>query len=353
MGRVNTLDLESLLASQAAFQRVSVYGIERFAETIQQDLEAHDANLRNALGEIAEPTTERLWTSGAVDNMEMFEADEYSRVPGQRITGGYNYGAPLRKRQIAIGWTAEYFKRKTVAEFAAQYSAAKKAHILMIYRDLRRALFLSTNYTFKDKLEDPKLDIAVKRLQNADSLGIPPGPNGEVFNAATHTHYTANATLTQAVADAAVTTVLEHRVTAGIRIVIAQADASAWKSLTGFTAYPDPRLGSFAATAGVPNQRATIDRMNNMAIGMFNVAEVWVKPWGISNYPLFYDVGGPRPVRYRYREGDLALQTAAANDAFPLHAEFLESHYGFGVWNRLGAAVLYIGGASYTDPTIS
>jgi hypothetical protein len=354
MGRVNTLDLDSLLSNQAAFQTVQVYGIDRFAAIILQDLQAHDANLRDALAEIAEPTTERLWASAGTDSMEMFEADEYSRVPTQRITAGYNFGAPLRKRQISVGWTAEYFKRKTVAEFAAQYNAAKRAHVGMVLRDLRRSIWLSTNYTFAEKYQDPLISIAVKRLVNADSLAIPPGPNGEVFDSSTHTHYLANATLTDAIALSMVNTVLEHRVTGGVRVVIAQADRAAWEALTSFTAYPDPRLQFVATTSGgVPKQTIRLDTMNDLAIGMFGPAEVWVKPWGISNYPLAYDVSGPKPVVYRFREGDLALQTAAQNDAFPLHADFLESHYGFAIRNRIGAAVLDNGHASYTDPTIN
>lgn len=355
MPKVGTLDIDSLLQNQTAFQTIQSFGIEEFAQAVQQDFEAHDRNLRDMLSGIAAPTeggvAGRLWASSNTDNMEMFEADEGSRVPVQKIKGGYNYGAPLRKRQITVGWDREYFRRKTVGEFAAQLRGTQKAHVLMIYRDLKRSIYLSSNYSFAERYQDPLITIPVKRLQNADSLGIPTGPNGETFDPATHTHYLANATLTQAAATAAVNTVLEHRVTAGMRIVIAQADRTAWEALTGFRAYPDPRVQYNATDQN--RQTIQLDRMNDLAIGTFAAAEVWVKPWVISNYPLFYDNAGPKPVAFRTRDNDLLLETAAENDAFPLHAQFLESFYGFGIRNRLAAAVLYIGGGSYVDPTIN
>lgn len=351
MSKVGTLDIDSLLQNTAAFQTVSAFGLEEFAAVVQRDLEAHDRNMRDMLSGIAAPAEDRLWASSNVDNMEMYEADEGSRVPTQKIKGGYNYGAPLRKRQISVGWDREYFRRRTVSEFAAQLRAAEKAHVLMVYRDLKRSIYLSSNYNFAERYQDPLITIPVKRLVNADSLGIATGPNGETFDASTHTHYLASATLTQAAATSAVETVLEHRVTAGIRIVIAQADRTAWEALTGFKAYPDPRIQYNATDQN--RQTIQLDRMNDLAIGTFAAAEVWVKPWGIANYPLFYDNAGPKPVAFRTREGDLMLETAAENDAFPLHAQFLESHYGFGVRNRTAAAVLMIGDTTYADPTIN
>ncbi len=355
MPKVGTLDIDSLLVNTPAFQTIQSYGIEEFARAVQLDFEAHDRNLRDMLSGVAAPTEGgvqgRLWASSNTDSMEMFEADEGSRVPTQKIKGGYNYGAPLRKRQISVGWDREYFRRKTVAEFAAQLRATQRAHVAMMYRDLKRSIYLSSNFSFAERYEDPLITIPVKRLYNADSLGIPTGPNGEVFDAATHTHYLANATLTQAIATSLVNTVLEHRVTAGIRIVIAQADRTAWEALTGFKAYPDPRIQYTVTDQN--RQTIQLDRMNDLAIGTFAAAEVWVKPWAIANYPLAYDNAGPKPIAFRTRENDLLLETAAENDAFPLHAQFLESHYGFGIRNRSAAAVLYNAGGAYVDPTIN
>jgi hypothetical protein len=50
-------------------------------------------------------------------------------------------------------------------------------------REAKIALFNPTNYTADDYLGDHRTQpiIAVKRLVNADSMPIPPGPNGEIF----------------------------------------------------------------------------------------------------------------------------------------------------------------------------
>jgi hypothetical protein len=350
MGRVGTLDIDALLQNQAAFQTVQVFGVDEFAAAVQRELQAHDGNVRDMVAGIAVPTNERLWTASAGISKEMFEADEYSQVPTQKQLAGYNMGAPLRKRQISVGWTREYFRRKTVGQMSAELLACEEAHILMLYRDVRRALYFSSNYTFAERLQEPLINIPVKRLINADSTVIEVGPNGEIFNGASHNHYLGSATLTAAAVQSAVNTVLEHRITAGLRIVISQTDRTSFEALTGFKSYPDPRI-QFMNT---DQNRQTIDltRMNNLAIGTFSAAEVWVKPWAIANYVLVYDTQRP-PLVFRTREGDLALQTAGEFDAFPLHTQFLESHYGFAVRNRLSAALLYFANGTYADPTIN
>ena len=351
MGRVGTLDIDSLLQNQAAFQTVQTFGVEEFAASVQRELAAHDMNVRDMLAEIASPAPDRLWPGAVGSTKEMFEADEGSQVPTQKISGGYNMGAPLKKRQISVGWDREFFRRTTVGQMAAELRACEEAHVLMLYRDVRRALFHSSNYTFKERYQDPLIDIPVKRLANADSLPIENGPNGETFNAATHSHYLGSATLTAAAVQSTINTVLEHRVTGGLRIVIAQADRTAFEALVGFKAYPDPRIQYVATDQN--RQTINLERMNNLAIGTFGAAEVWVKPWGIANYVLVYDAAGPRPLAYRQREGDLALNLAGQFEAFPLHTDFLEAHYGFGVRYRTAAAILYFANATYADPVIN
>jgi hypothetical protein len=352
MARTGTNDIQSLLANNTSLQSIAGFGLDNLADIITQDLDAWNATINDAVGEIAEVSTDRLRASGNPEGMVMYEVDEYGRAPDQKITAGYNLGFPLRKRQIAIGWTREWFRMHTVRDMLLATQAAEKAHRLMLYRDLRRSLYLSANYTFTDLYQAPSVTLPVKRLLNADSLGIPTGPNSEFFDPATHTHYLGSATLTAAALLSTVNTVLEHRITAGIRIVIAQTDRAAVEALAGYKAYPDPRV-QFMNT---DQNRQTIDltRMNNLAIGTFGAAEVWVKPWAIANYALAYDADGPKPVVFRQLEGNLAgLQIEADNDAFPLHSQFMGAKYGFGVWTRWAAAILNFSNASYTDPVIT
>lgn len=351
---IGTMQLSDLLVNQTGFQTVASFGTEKAAVMVQADLDAHQAVLTDVVSEIASPTTDKLDATGTTAAMTMRRFDEYGKPVTQKVSGAYNLGYPLEKWGIGIGWTREWFRTHTLRDLAVQTLAAEAAHVAAVYAGIRQAIYLSANYSFVDEFGDgPIITIPVKRLVNADGLAIAPGPNGEAFDGATHTHYLANATLTAAFGLSLVNTVLEHRVTGGVRIAIAQADRTAWEALTGFKALNDPRI-QYVAT---DTNRASIDitRMNNLQIGTFSAAEVWVKPWAVSSYPLAYDSANPsKPLRYRQRNGEAlqGLQTAAQNDAFPLHAEFMEAHFGFGVRERTAAAVLDNAHASYTDPTV-
>ncbi len=62
-----------------------------------------------------------------------------------------------------------------------------------------------------------------------------------------------------------------------------------------------------------------------------------------------------KPLAFRQREAASlqGLRIAAQLDTHPLYAQYMEAEFGVGVWTRTNGAVLYFGGASYTDPTIS
>lgn len=351
--KIGTNDLASLAAN--ATQSIADYGLEEMNEAVQADLAAHNAIIADLTGDVALSTTDRQRLSGIADIGEMIDADEYSAAPTQRPAGFQTVGFPLRKVQYAIGWTREWFRMKTPADMARQVFAAQKAHIKRLIRDMKRAIYGSANYSFFDRLGIPQVALAVKRFVNADSLAIPEGPNGEVFDAATHTHYLASATLTAGALTSLVATVLEHG--HGNRIVIAinVADEAAVRALAGFIELRDPRLEIRTDT----NQTIdTIDlsRANNRKIGLFGAAEVWVKPWAIASYAVAYDAEDDRkPLVKRLPTfaGMSGLAVAAELDAFPLHAQFMEDHFGFGTWNRTNGAVLDFGSGTYRDPVIN
>jgi hypothetical protein len=343
--------VSDLAASNVANQIVANYGLDKAAEAVQSELDAHNAIVQDIIGELALPAETRIEAAGGPGSMKMFRAGEHSRVPTQKIGAAYNLGYPIEKFQIALGWTDEWFRRKTVAELAAQVAARRFADLVQVFNEIKRALFLSANYNHDDIWEDPVAVIPVKRLANADGQYI--GPNqatGQTFDGATHTHYLAGAALTNALALSLVNTVLEHFPSGSLRIAIALADRSEWEALTEFRPYAIP------GTVPTPGDSTTTmdqTRNNDIAIGTLGGAQVWVKPWGLDNYPTAYDPAR-KPLRYRERQG-VGLQglfVAAQNRAYPWLAEYAEHYYGLGVKERTGAAVLYVGGGSYVDPTI-
>ncbi len=350
--QTGTLDISSLLA--ARFQSAVAFGLSTIQRILEADVAAHNTIVLQMVSEICEVTTDRQRIYGTSASGEMVEVDEFGRSPTQKSAPGATVGFPLRLFQYGLGWTQKWLETRTPADLAIAVQAAEKAHLKAIQKEVKRAIFLSANYTFNDHLVD-KVDLAVKRFINADSAGIPEGPNGEAFDGATHTHYSPVAALDAASLTALIDNVVEHGHGGMVKVAIARANEAAVRGLTGFTAYQDPRLVFGASTTGVPGTRLDITRLDNRAIGIYGAAEVWVKPWAIANYAFAWDAAAAqKPLGFRQRQQQTlqGLRIAAQLDTHPLHAQYMEAEYGIGVWTRTNGGVLYFNGGAYVDPTI-
>lgn len=348
-----THDISTLLA--ARFQSAADFGMDTITQILNADVAAHNVIVNDLLGGLCDYTTDRQRKYGTSTSGAMVEVDEYGRAPTQIDKPGATVGFPLRLFQYPLGWTRKWLETHTPADMAIATQTAQKAHLQMLQREIKRALFLSSNYTFNDFLVD-KIDLSVKRLVNADSANIPDGPNGETYDGSSHTHYLARAGGSLAASDvtSAINTVVEHGHGNMVKIAISRTDETTWRALSGFTAYQDPRL-VFRAT-DTASQTLDITRLDNRAIGILGAAEVWVKPWGIANYAAIWDSASPeKPLAFRQRAQTSlqGLRIVAEIDTFPLHAQYMEAEFGLGVWARTNGAILYWGNTSYADPTIS
>lgn len=349
-----TLSVADLLATARIGATVFEVGEDRTFQTVQSYMDAHNQIQMDMVADLVEPTTERIVGTGGVDSMQMDEMDEFGRADAQKISAGNTLGFPLRKYGGAIQWTRSYFQEVTLIEFIAQIDAMMTADKLNIEKQIKRAIFLSANYTFIDKFKD-RMSIPVKRLVNADSFPLPTGPNGEIFTASSHTHYVARvSTLAASDVSAIIANVTEHYNSGSARLYINQAQEAAIRLMTAnFTPYVDARIVP-ASTAQVA--RGSLDQTNiyDRAIGIFDAAEVWVKPWIPANYLLAVVVGPQKPLAWRTRRADSGgFGLDYDNESFPLRAREYGREFGIGVWNRVNGAVLYVGGTSYTDPTIT
>jgi hypothetical protein len=350
-----TLDEMAAETTEARTIRLEQMGEERVAAAIQRELDIHGATLAEQMREFAEITTDNQRRDAAHGTSgEMVPLTETGRAPTQIVERGpVTVGFPLEGWQFAIGWTQRALDRASANRLALQVNEARAAHIRRLQAQLKVALYAPTNKTIRDYLTENKIDLAVKRFYNGDGWDIPLGPNGEVFDGATHTHYLAGAALTAPLAMAMIDTVREHNPGVDVRVVINQGNEAEWSALTGFKAFQEQGVVRAAGQLTGPD----IDLRNqaNRAIGRFHGAEVWVKPWALDDYAVAYAMSGPKPLVLRVPEnrgGVPALRLAATNKAYPLLAEFMESEFGFGAGNRAGAAILYPGGASYAVPTI-
>lgn len=347
-----THDINTLKA--ARFQSVAEFGVDTVNQILAADIAAHNLIVTELVGDLCEITTDRQRIYGTSANGDMQEVDEYGRAPSAKQTTGSTVGFPLKLFQYNLGWTSKWLQTRTPADAAEAVQHAQKAHLRVLTRDIKRAIFNATNYTHRDHLVD-NVDLAVKRFVNADSAAIPDGPNGETFDAATHTHYNAAASLAAADLTALIEDVVEHGHGGKVIVAINRSNEAAVRALTGFTAYIDPRL-VMGTQANQPGEKLDITRLDNRAIGLFGAAEVWVKPWAIANYAVCYDAGAAqKPLAFRQRS-QVALQglrIAAEESLHPLTAQFMEAEFGVGVWTRTNGAVLYFASGTYSSPTIS
>lgn len=345
-----THDIGTLLAAKN--QTVVTFGVDRVAQVLEADRAAWNAMVTEQVSDMCELTTERQEAYGASGDGEMQEVDEYGRAATQKPQPGANVAYPLRLFQFNLGWTAKYLQVATPADLAQAQLNAEQAHWRNIQLQLKRAAYGSANYSYRDHLID-NVVLAIKRFVNADGDPIPNGPNGEIYDADTHTHYMANNGWDAGKLTDAINTVIEHGHGGAVKVAINKADETAVRALTGFVAYPDPRL-IYRAT-DTPGQTLDISRLDNRAIGIFQGGEIWVKSWALDNYPFIWDSQDPKkPFAFRQRAQTAlqGLRTANENDDYPLIVKNMEAELGIGAKTRTNGAVLYVGSGSYANPTI-
>jgi len=349
-----TYDLSALLSVRNT--SAEKFGMDNIAEVLAADLTAHNANVATMFTDFCEATTDVQRIYGSSTDGEMVEVDEYGLGPTQSPRVGSQVAFPLRKFQYNTGFTSDFFKMKTPADVAQVAVDAQLAHLKMLRKTIAKAIFGATNYSWVDKY-GLGISLGIKRLVNADSALIPGGPNGEAFDGATHTHYNANATLTNAALLDTLQDVIEHGHGSDLRIAINRSNLSAVMGLADFKAYVDPRL-VLGTQANQPGQSLDVSRLDNVAVGLFNGAEVFVRPWVPANYAFAYSAGDPRkPVVIRrpvYADGTVpGLALASKFEQYPLMAEAYESYFGAGVFTRTNGAALYFAAGAWADPTIS
>jgi len=344
--------LDTLLSIR---QSVLQFGEDRAWESIQIALDAHNAQLADMLGSLVERTTDTRRAYGTGDTKTFDEVDQYGQPDVQKITAGIAVDFPLRRYVNNVQWTRQWLMTNSVAQMVAEINAILDGDRQNVIKQIKRAIFNPTNTSFVDRLGNPaNITLNLKAFLNADSAAVPVGPNGETFDGTTHTHYLANATLTTAAATSLIVAVQEHANTGIPQIFISSADEAAWRALSGFQAYIDPRM-TLNANANQPFIRSNISNIYNRAIGLYGNAQISIKPWMVAGYAFGYIEGQPAPLAMRLPQlnpdlGD--LQPVFDDERYPLRSRTWERQMGVSVWQRQLGAVLDFGHSSYTAPSI-
>jgi len=352
-GTLSTLD--TLASSQ---QTIAAIGEDHAFEAVDRAFAAHNLISAGMTADFAELTEDRQRRYGTPAATKMVELDEFGSPDAQKGAAGSIVGFPMRLYGDGLQWTRKYFQNATGQELAAQVTMLLDADTTNTITLMKKALYSPVNYTSDDKLVSNLLQIplSVKALANADGASLPVGPNAEVFNGATHTHYLTcqtPGTLTPADMNAFIGTVNEHFATGQQMVCIAKGDEQAVRGLVGFTGYYDARLIQPITAASAPGVPLDVVNTNNRAIGLYNGAEVWVKPWSVAGYMFTWMKGQTRPLCQRVRSlAANALVLVSDDDDHPLRSRRYERETGFGVYNRVNGAVLDMIHGIYTGPTI-
>ena len=353
MATVGNYTIADLMAIK--FQSLKAFGLNTISEVVQRELDLHNSLVNDMVGGLCEVTSDGQRIYGTSLDGTMTKVDEFGRAPTVKMDFGDTVGFPFERMQYAIGWTADWFEKKTPADLAVVVRNAEMAHKREIISAIKKALFFSANYAFRDYLVD-YVTVNVKRLVNADSAKIPNGPYGVAFDGASHTHYLGAASLDATALRGVINTVMEHGFGHDLKVAFNYADEAAIRAVTGFIPYLDARIVTPATTRDVPGEKLNISDVYDRPIGLFEGAEIMIKPWVPAFYAFASAYGeNSKPLCFRQSNTDglQGLRIPATYEAFPIHAEYMQAEFGVGVWTRTNGACLKFNNATYSDPTIT
>lgn len=351
---VGTYSIDNLFESRFAAQSAAEFGFDNINEIFAQQLAFWNEEVTMSLSDLAMSTIERQGIAGSSTSVRGVKLDEFGRGKGKLDKPGATVAFPLDRFGYPLGKTSMWLLNAKVPDLGQFFQSVQTAHLRDLRQELKIAMFTSVNKAFVD-LNVDNVSLTVKRFLNADGDQIPDSPqDGSSFNPDTHDHYLANATLDVAALNGLIDTVIEHSVNGDLVVNINRADIAAFQGLTGFVNAQSTRIEVFRDTTrdDVPFVRDDRGKTSNKFVGVFGVADVWVKPWGIANYAMCYDRNAPKPLGYRRHSGQIGLTQKQLVSIDPIAVNFFEALFGFGVMTRTNGAVLQFDNASYVDPTI-
>lgn len=329
----------------------------------------YNRQMGDLIGLLAKPADTREYRyGGATDLVAMHDLDEFGKPSSAKINGASTVAFPIKKWGRALGWNSAFFKTTTIRQFDNLVTGLLLGDRVRVIREIRSALFRATNYNFTDPYDGKTLGI--KALANADGAPLPIGPNGEVYNPATHTHYMGSATHTAAAVSALIANVTEHFSGGKVELLINSAQIAGFTGLAGFV--PATYSGIIQSTSidRVSTAVREIFNVEKLFIGVFNGVEVYSVYWVPASYmvammvqgadkPLAYRIGQPNQMGSTYDSyinggstpgpGDFSIVSEL--DEYPFYAQTAEREIGFGGNGRVSAACLFIGNATYQVPT--
>lgn len=275
-------------------------------------------------------------------------------------SGYYDVGFQLRQWGAESAGSRVDMAYMSIAELQAHVDTIMIQDANTMRHRILTALFENTNLTWPDPIHG---NVTVRRLANTDGTLFPPVLGSETE--ADDEHYHDAAYTVAQIADAnnpALTLrneIAEHFGGIGSSgknfVYFHGADQTAYlAAITGYVAVPDQYI-NFGVTTDttkiLPNVPGRVHG---------RVSGVWLSEWDgyiPDEYGMCILVDVAAPLQMRLDPSDTGLgsglQLVATDNNHPMHRASYENRYGFGVGNRLSAAIIEInnGGATYTPPS--
>jgi hypothetical protein len=351
---VGMYQLTDLLAVRNASS--ASFGLDLINQTLQAEVAYANQQADEMLSDFCQKFTSQSAVWGGGGSIVMEEMDEHGTPLASHSAPGITAQFPLRLYKQKLGWNREYFKKATPAEVASKFLELRKGYFNALIKGMRRGLYgfgngVTSEYTFVDRLTNG-VSLTVKSLANGGVTAgtIPDSPAGAPF-ATTHCHLNYDDSVDASTYQDVIDHLTEHGNTKGLKCYIARANLAELVTLTTiFTPLSHMKVAVNGTTLAVGTTADKFDMADfeNQLVGYLNgEIEVWVKPWAVAEYILMVATGMPEKV-LGFRLDD-PWHIAAPYDDYPLYAENTEAEFGFGVFNRVMAAVSQ-DAASWTVP---
>lgn len=354
------------LDTEIARMPVVSYGEDRVYEQLMEDLAIYNRVNAQLDAAYCDRGTDLLDGAGAVQIGVMQELDAEGVADPQKGQKPANLGWPLRKFGHGHSFTAAFLKRAAMKDINSAFSNAQLAHQATWKLALRTALFYPTNSSWRDQHgPNPNLTLPVKASYNADGFPVAIGPEGQTFDADTHTHYAYvdSTTLTEALVSACVDNLREHNGMGElVQISIPSGAAeTAMRTFVGFERMQYPGLiTSIAETRAMGT--LSMETTTNRRIGMWNGCEVWVREWvpsaSSTGWIHVYSAGAKTVKPLYIRESDAdppGMFPEYELGKFGLNFKHFASYFGIAFRNRQNSVLGYwaSGAAAYVAPTLT
>jgi hypothetical protein len=336
-------------------QSVIEFGLDNALPAIQSYLNVRNEITNRQLQELTTPVTdaERAWGGAGAGRFQ--RVDDFGRGATQKTGEPGRVAFPLEKFVFPVGFTRDFLYQATPAKLAEITTNVEAQYRTLLQNLIAYAVFYPTNTTFKDQF-DTQMSLGVKAFLNADGASIPPGQSGQSFTGASHTHYTAVATLSDAAARALIANVIEHGHSAGIRVYINATDYATWAALDGFV----PMMpGNVIVASTTERLMGALDLTNteNRQVGAYDGYPVHTRSWVPAGYAFAFAADDARkPLARRQKKQAMlrGLRLESSEKAHPLYVDSYECYEGFAPFERTNGAVLQWGDdTTYDTPSFT